>query len=86
MMETVIQSQGLTKEYVKDDFHVTALKDVNIAVEKGSFAALIGPSGSGKSTLLHLIAALDRPTAGEVRVLGQNPQELSEREAARWRN
>ena len=86
MMETVIQSRGLTKEYVKDDFRVTALNDANIAIAKGSFVALIGPSGSGKSTLLHLIAALDRPTAGEVRVLGQNPHELSQAEAARWRN
>lgn len=86
MMETVIQSRELTKEYIKDDFRVTALKDANIAISKGSFVALIGPSGSGKSTLLHLIAALGRPTAGEVRVLGQNPHEFSEKEAARWRN
>jgi putative ABC transport system ATP-binding protein len=46
----------------------------------------MGSSGSGKSTLLHLIAAMDRPTAGEIRVLGHNLRELSDREIAHWRN
>ena len=46
----------------------------------------MGPSGSGKSTLLHLIAAMDRATDGEIRVLGENLRELSDRAIARWRN
>ena len=46
----------------------------------------MGPSGSGKSTLLHLIAAIDRPSPGQVRVLGQELQELSDKEIAHWRN
>ena len=86
MTENIIDTRGLTKEFVKDHFRVTALKDVDISIEKGSFVALMGPSGSGKSTLLHLIAALDRPSSGQVRVLGMNPHELGERNVARWRN
>lgn len=86
MTEAIIETRLLTKEFVKDHFHVTALKDVDLSIDKGSFVALMGPSGSGKSTFLHLVAALDKPTSGEVHVLGTNPQQLREREIARWRN
>ncbi|HEV1286869.1 MAG TPA: ABC transporter ATP-binding protein, partial [Bryobacteraceae bacterium] len=57
-----------------------------IEIDKGEFVALMGPSGSGKSTLLHLIAAMDRPTDGEILVLGENLRALSDREIAHWRN
>ena len=86
MSETVIQTRDLTKEFVRDEFHVVALKDANIEIEKGEFVALMGPSGSGKSTLLHLIAAMDRPTDGEILVLGENLRALSDRAIAHWRN
>jgi putative ABC transport system ATP-binding protein len=86
MSETVIQTRDLTKEFVRDEFHVVALKDANIEINKGEFIALMGPSGSGKSTLLHLIAAMDRPTDGEILVLGENLRALSDREIAHWRN
>jgi len=84
--EIVIETSNLTKEYVRDEFHVFALKDADIEIHKGEFVALMGPSGSGKSTLLHLIAAMDRPTDGEIRVLGENLRALSDREIAHWRN
>ncbi len=86
MSEPIIQTRDLGKEYVRDEFKVVALAGASILVDKGEFVALMGPSGSGKSTLLHLIAAMDRPTSGEIRVLGQDLRSLSDSEIARWRN
>ena len=86
MAETVIETHQLTKEFIRDEFHVVALKDVDINVSRGEFLSLMGPSGSGKSTLLHLIAAMDRQTAGDILVLGENLRSLSDRAIAHWRN
>ena len=82
----VIQTSSLTKEFLRDEFHVVALKGVDIEIHKGEFVALMGPSGSGKSTLLHLIAAMDVATGGNIRVLGQDLRALNDRQIARWRN
>jgi putative ABC transport system ATP-binding protein len=86
MADNIIQTRQLTKEYVRDEFHVLALDKVDIDIHKGEFVTLMGPSGSGKSTLLHLIAAMDRPSEGEILVLGENLRALSDREIAHWRN
>jgi putative ABC transport system ATP-binding protein len=86
MTETVIEAEQLSKEFVRDEFHIIALQNVTLRVNKSDFVALMGPSGSGKSTLLHLIAAMDKPSGGDIRVLGRDVRQLSEREVARWRN
>src|SRR6266436_6930324 len=86
MAETVIETKQLTKEFIRDEFHVVALKDADISIQRSEFIALMGPSGSGKSTLLHLIAAMDRPSSGEILVLGQNLRSLNDRAIAKWRN
>ena len=86
MSETVVKATDLSKEYVRDEFHVMALDSANIEVQRGDFIALMGPSGSGKSTLLHLIAAMDKPTEGQIEVLGANLRELSDKQIAHWRN
>jgi len=86
MNEVIIESRKLGKEFIRDEFHVVALKDVDLQVSRGEFIALMGPSGSGKSTLLHLIAAMDRPTSGEIQVLGHELHSLSDGSIARWRN
>ena len=82
----VIETADLRKEYRRDEFNVVALNDANLTIYEGEFVALMGPSGSGKSTLLYLIAAIDRPTRGEVRVLGEDLHDLSEQALADWRN
>ena len=86
MPDIVIETRKLTKEYVRDEFHVVALKDADISIHAGDFVALMGPSGSGKSTLLHLIAAMDRPTSGDIRVLGEDLRAMSDRAISHWRN
>lgn len=65
--------------------HVEALKDVNFTVEKGEFTAIMGESGSGKTTLLNILATLDRPTGGEVKLNGRSLGELKPKEVTSFR-
>lgn len=86
MSDAIVRTRSLSKEFVRDEFHVVALENVDIEVHRGDFIGLMGPSGSGKSTLLHLIAAMDKPTDGEIQVLGANLRQLSDKQIAHWRN
>ena len=82
----LVQARNVSKIFQRDAFKVTALDNVSIEIAGGDFIALMGPSGSGKTTLLNMIAAIDRPTAGELLVLGKNIFSLSDTQAAKWRN
>ncbi len=82
----VVQARSVSKIFKRDAFEVKALDDVSIEIAGGEFMALMGPSGSGKTTLLNMIAAIDRPTKGELLVLGENIFKLNDAQSARWRN
>jgi len=82
----VVQVRSVSKIFKRDAFQVTALDDVSIDIARGEFLALMGPSGSGKTTLLNMIAAIDRPSAGELLVQGQDIFRFSDSQIARWRN
>jgi putative ABC transport system ATP-binding protein len=84
--EAIVQAIHLTKIFQRGQTNVVALEKVEITIHRGEFVALMGPSGSGKSTLLHLIAGMDKPTEGTLKVLGEEPAEMSEQSLARWRN
>lgn len=84
-MTAVIEGRALTKTYGGGDAAISALRGVDVAVERGEFVAIMGPSGCGKSTLLNLLAGLDRPTAGEVWFEGQRIDHLGEADLARLR-
>ena len=85
MSDAIVQAIGLTKTFQRGQVDVTALLQVDLAVKRGEFCALMGPSGSGKSTLLHLIAGMDKPTQGQLLVLGEEPARMSEHSLSRWR-
>ena len=70
MSEAIIETRTLTKEYVRDEFHVIALKDVSLQIQKAEFVALMGPSGSGKTTLLRAVAGLEAFQGGQIDVDG----------------
>ena len=78
----ILEVEHLKKTYTTrlGSNRVEALKDVNFTVERGEFVAIMGESGSGKTTLLNLLAALDKPTGGQVRLNGKNLGELKEKD------
>lgn len=85
-VQPLIQCRGLTKSYRKGDTLITPLRSLDLDVAAGEFLALMGPSGSGKTTLLNLIAGIDSPTAGELRIGGQDIARLSRSRLADWRS
>jgi putative ABC transport system ATP-binding protein len=81
----LIELRDATKSYRRDAIEIPVLDRVSITVPEGDFLGLMGPSGSGKSTLLNLLAGIDRPTSGSVRVGDTVISSLNERALAAWR-
>ena len=81
----LIELSGVTKVYHRDRIAVPVLQGIDLAIREGEFVALMGPSGSGKSTLLNLIAGIDAPTKGDVRVAGESLGALKPSRLAAWR-
>jgi putative ABC transport system ATP-binding protein len=81
-----IECRKLTRSYTKGETQITPLKDLDLSISAGTFLALMGPSGSGKTTLLNLIAGIDRPTSGSLKVNGIEMTELSRAQLATWRS
>jgi putative ABC transport system ATP-binding protein len=85
MSNPVVEIRNLVKSYRRGDQIIEVLRDITLDIAAGDFVALMGPSGSGKSTLLNLIAGIDKPGSGVLRVGGINIASLSEAELADWR-
>ena len=82
----LIELRDVTKSYKRDAIDIPVLDRVSITVEAGDFMGLMGPSGSGKSTLLNLLAGIDRPTRGSIKIGDTEISSLSERALATWRS
>jgi putative ABC transport system ATP-binding protein len=80
-----VSAMALTRTYGHGDSAVHALRGVSLDLPTGQFTAVMGPSGSGKSTLMHLLAGLDTPTTGTVKVAGEDITRLKDRELTRLR-
>jgi lipoprotein-releasing system ATP-binding protein len=83
---TYVTARDLRRTYIMGKREVPVLRGVSIDVARGEFLALRGASGAGKSTLLHLLAGLDSPDGGEIRVAGKDLARMGQRELARFRN
>jgi putative ABC transport system ATP-binding protein len=81
----VVTADGLTRRYGSGETAVDALRGVSVDVAAGGLTAVMGPSGSGKSTLMHILAGLDRPTAGDVYIAGTAIGELSDTQLTKLR-
>ncbi|CAD7771314.1 putative ABC transporter ATP-binding protein [Candidatus Methanoperedenaceae archaeon GB50] len=81
----ILKIENLFKSYSLERLEVPVLHDINLTVDAGEFAAIMGPSGSGKSTLMNLIGCLDRPTSGRILIGGEDVSMLSETDLARIR-
>ena len=80
MNKNIVEVKKLNKQFKNNNSTIKVLKNINLKLESGKLIALTGPSGSGKSTFLHLLALLDKPTKGEIVLLGKRTADISEEE------
>ncbi len=85
-MTPVIAIKNVSKRFQMDGVCITALKNINLNINKGEYVAITGTSGSGKSTLMNLIGCLDKPTEGDVYIDGKKASDLSSNQLAEIRN
>ena len=86
MSRVVLSCHNLGKRFTQGELDVNVLTSINLSISEGDRVAIMGTSGSGKSTLLHLLGGLDRPSTGEVELLGHTLSSLREPEISRLRN
>lgn len=84
-VDVLLTASGVSKTYATPAGQFTALADIDLALERGEFLAVVGKSGSGKSTLINLLTGIDRPSAGTISVAGEAVTGKSESELAAWR-
>src|SRR5215204_1274872 len=82
---SVVSATGVVRRYGDGETAVHALRGVDVDIETGRLTAVMGPSGSGKSTLMHILAGLDRPTAGVVRIAGEEISAMGDNQLTRLR-
>ena len=82
----LLETEGLTKDYLLPAQIIHALRDVSVAVKEGEFVAVMGPSGSGKSTFMNLLGCLDTPTSGKYILDGEDVSSLGRSQLAQRRN
>ncbi|MBC8257649.1 MAG: ABC transporter ATP-binding protein [SAR324 cluster bacterium] len=85
MSETVIVAHKLYKTFGEGETEIQALRNVDLEIKRGDFAAIVGPSGSGKTTLLNILCGLDNVSSGDIKVSGRSLQAMSGSELAQFR-
>jgi putative ABC transport system ATP-binding protein len=81
----LVEAKNISKTYQMGEVSISALKEISLDIEEGTFVSIVGPSGSGKSTLLNLIGCLDLPTTGNIKINGKEVSKLNSNERAGFR-
>ena len=86
MADTIVELDGVEKDYTSGDGVLTVLKRVNLNIERGEFVGIVGASGSGKTTLMNILGCLDKPTRGRYVLDGEDVSVLDDDRLSRVRN